>query len=57
MKLGQFQIALMDYQYALRINQDAHFYHHRGLCFHKLNQTEEALQDFKRAIQINATYG
>jgi tetratricopeptide (TPR) repeat protein len=54
--LKQYQLALDDYNQAISLLQEPHFYNDRGWLWIDVGKTDLALQDFTRAIQVKPNY-
>ena len=55
--LGKYQLAIDDYNKAIKINPDyVDAYNDRGIAYHKSGNYKNALDDYNRAIKINPDY-
>ena len=54
--LGQYKLAIRDYDEGIRLQPDAEAYDRRGIFHGELGQYSQAIDDFNRAINIKPTY-
>ncbi len=54
--LDLYQLAIQDFNDAIRLNPQADAYYSRGVAYRKLGQFERAIEDFDEAIRLNPQY-
>lgn len=54
--LQQYSKALEDMSKALSLHQDAHKYYNRGMLYEKMNNLDNAIDDFTKALEHNPEY-